>query len=86
MYHKLIIYPETKPIQIIDNFLGEHFKKDQVFYLNEKKYKVLDIRFTAKEVNFDQKGNPIYENLPNPVNPLKHSIHPELIVTEIPSL
>lgn len=89
MEFKMIIYPEREPCKIIDLPInwGE-MKPDIAFYLEDKKYKVIDVKHTAHNVEYNKQGIRTWpmHDADKIVNPLTEYQFPEIIVTEISKL
>jgi hypothetical protein len=79
MYYKLFIFGQKELFGTVEiNY--RPMKEGDVFYFQDKKWKVLRIICTARAISFDDKGHTVFEDTATR-QPL-----PELFITEIPEV
>ncbi len=88
MEYKLFLFGKTDTAKLV--FIPGDFnlRVDAIIYLKDKRYKVLEIRLIATEINFNDEGNrgsgPV-KSVKNDLEALMSAPIPELYVTEIPA-
>lgn len=86
MIYKLFLFGQNEVFAYTEIFNDMHLKEGDMFYFEEKRYKILRIIRTYKRLEWDDKGN-----LKRPVeNPTQQQFAeleaPEMIITEVPAI
>lgn len=85
MIYKLFLFGDNQVFAYTEIFNDFHLKEGDMFYFEEKRYKILRIIRTYKRVGWDDKGSlkrPIQIDNQQQFAELEA---PELIITEVPA-
>ncbi len=85
MIYKLFLYGQKELFAYTEIFNDMHLKEGDMFYFEDKRYKILRIIRTYKRVEWDDKGNSKHA-VSNPTPKQFAELEaPELIITEVPA-
>lgn len=86
MIYKLFLFGQKELFAYTEIFNDMHVKEGDMFYFEEKRYKILRIIRTYKRVDWDDKGN-VKHAFPNATNQQFAELEaPEMIITEVPAV
>lgn len=86
MIYKLFLFGEKELFAYTEIFNDMHLKEGDMFYFEEKRYKILRIIRTYKRVEWDDKGTP-KRAFHNPNQQQFAELEaPGLIITEVPAI
>lgn len=85
MIYKLFLFGQNEVFAYAEIFNDMHLKEGDMFYFEEKRYKILRIIRTYKRIDWDDKGyakRPVQNATGQQFAELEA---PELIITEVPA-
>lgn len=85
MIYKLFLFGEKEVFAYTEIFNDMHLKEGDMFYFEEKRYKILRIIRTYKRVEWDDKGvaKCVSQNIAQ--QQFAELAVPEMIITEVPA-
>jgi len=86
MIYKLFLFGEKQLFAYTQIFNDLHLKEGDMFYFEEKRYKILRIIRTYKRVEWNDKGDPKHQVANGTSQQQFAELEaPELIITEVPA-
>jgi hypothetical protein len=85
MIYKLFLFGEKELFAYTEIFNDMNLKEGDMFYFEEKRYKILRIIRTYKRVEWDDKGYPKRQVQNATQKQFAELEAPELIITEVPA-
>lgn len=86
MIYKLFLFGDNQVFAYTEIFNDMHLKEGDMFYFEEKRYKILRIIRTYKRVEWDDKGS-LKRKFQDATNQQFAELEaPEMIITEVPAI